>query len=485
MVDTIQIGDKSYTPEEIEVLSKAGVLNIGQKNDPASATLTAQALHGPFQGNSAQLGLFGGVGVRPDRFSAMPQVADGLVAAIASMGGLSRSQFTNERLDILTGQTGGGTTNATGFCGNPPSVGNLKVMRRDFTWGNYYVKTDLNALALLGQFNTRADVPGQIINGGSANNPLIPDIMFSPGLNDQSQLRIELYKIGVDLSRTMEVVAQRGSAGVDNSRTGWFAEFAGLESQITTGFTDAPTGLAASVVDSVVVAYNAGITGTAADGSGRRFFNVLRDTWRALKLRAQRAGMGGTVFAIVARPELIERIVEVAATQSAIYSGVGAQYAEINRDGEAIENRRVQMLSGQYVLLDGVQVPLISSEGQSLEGIANNTYRNDVFIVPMNWMGTPLTRIEWFPMDNTSTSEFASAFGNTGVGTLNNGMFLTGNRNTGLCIEYHFQARFRLILETPFLAARVDNVEYSYVLNTTEAIPGGSLYRDGGVSYRT
>lgn len=485
MVDTIKIGEKEYTPAELEVLSKAGVLNIGEKNTPASTTPGAQTFHGPGQANAAQLGLFSGVGVRPDRFSAMPQIADGLVAAIASMGGLSRSQFTNERLDILTGQTGGGTTNAAGFCGNPPAVGSLKVMRRDFTWGNYYVKTELNALALLGQFNTRADVPGRILNSGSVANPLIPDIMFSPALNDQSQLRMELYKIGVDLSRTMEVVAQRGTAGVDNSRTGWFAEFAGLESQITTGFADAATNLPAAVVDSIVVPYNAGITGTSADGSGRRFYNVLRDTWRSLVLRANKAGLNGTVFAIVARPELIERIVEVCAHQMAIYSGVGTQYAEVHRDGEAIENRRVQMLSGQYVLLDGVQVPLIASEGQALEGIANNTYRNDVFIVPMNWAGTPLTRIEYHPMDNPNASEFASAFGNTGVGTINNGMFLTGRRDTGLCIEYHFQARFRLILETPWLAARVDNVEYSYVLNTHEAIPGGSLYKNGGLSYRS
>ena len=100
-------------------------------------------------------------------------------------------------------------------------------------------------------------------------------------------------------------------------------------------------------------------------------------------------------------------------------------------------------------------------------------------------MGKPLTRMEYFPMNNANASEFANAFGNSGIGTLNNGMFLTGKRDTGLCIEYHFQARFRLILETPFLAARIDNIEYSWYLNTREAKPGGSLYVDGGVSYRS
>src|SRR5690606_30474586 len=45
MVDTIKIGEKEYTPAELEVLSKAGVLNIGEKNTPASTTPGAQTFH--------------------------------------------------------------------------------------------------------------------------------------------------------------------------------------------------------------------------------------------------------------------------------------------------------------------------------------------------------------------------------------------------------------------------------------------------------
>lgn len=484
MTDMITIGEKEYSIEELNTLNKAGVLNLGQKNDPSSTTLTAQALHGPFQGNSAQLGLFSGVGVRPDRFSALPRI-ESMVQAIASMGGLSRSQFTNERLDIVTGQLAGGSTNASGFCGNPPVVGNLKVMRRDFTWSSYYVKTDLNAVALLGQFNTRADVPGQIINAGPAMNPLIPDIMFQlPQSN--SQLRLELFKIGVDLERTMEEVTQAGQAGTDNSRTGWFAEFAGLESQITTGLTDAATGIAAPAADSTVVAFNADITGTNADGSSRNFYATLRDTLIGRTIDARKVGMTGTTFGIVGRPELLHRLVEVCALQAPIYAGIGAGAGDpVGRNADMIERARVEMLNGGFVTIDGVRYPTIPSEGQDLEGIANNTYRNDLFIVPMSWQGRPLTRIEYFPMDNANAAEFASAFGNSSIGTLNNGMFLTGRRDTGLCIEYHFQARFRLILETPFLAARIDNIEYSWYLNTREAKPGGSLYVDGGVTYRS
>lgn len=481
MADKITIGGQEFSVAEAQKMLDAG-MQIGEKHDPSSTTLTAQTLHGPFPGNANQLGLFAGVGVRPGRFSALPAI-ESAVGAIVASGGLMRSQFVNERLDMVTGQLAGGTTNASGWCGNPPVVGNLKLMRRDFVWGNYYAKTDLNALPTLGQFNTRADVPGAILNSGSVNNPLIPDVMFQ--LPDSaSQMRTELFKFGNDLSRTMEQVFWQGTAATDNSRTGWWEEFAGIDGQITTGLTDAATGIAAPAADSIVIAYNADVTGTNADGSARNFYATLRDTFVGLKMRARKVGLSGVTWGILGRPELLHRLVEVCALQAPIFVGVGAGAGSpTNRDSEMLERARLEMLDGMFVRLDGQPVALIPSEGQALEGVSNNTYRNDLMIVPLSWQGVPLTKIEYFPMDNASITEF-NTFANAEIETLNNGMFMVGKRTTPLCVEYHFAARMRLILETPFLAGRLDNCEYSWYLDSREAIPGGSLYADGGVSYR-
>ena len=108
-----------------------------------------------------------------------------------------------------------------------------------------------------------------------------------------------------------------------------------------------------------------------------------------------------------------------------------------------------------------------------------------MYIVPVSWAGVPLLRLQYFNMDNQYTSEFINFMGNTNVKTINNGMFLVGQRDTGLCLEYHFQSRMRLILDTPWLAARIDDISFSYVnVATRTALPGTSLYTDGGVSYR-
>ena len=97
----------------------------------------------------------------------------------------------------------------------------------------------------------------------------------------------------------------------------------------------------------------------------------------------------------------------------------------------------------------------------------------------------PLTRLEYFPMDNSDTREFASFVGDD-ITVLNNGLFIAGYRSTGLCKEYHFAAKMRLILETPFLAGRVDDIRYTFRAPIRNADPADTyFYADGGRTFRS
>lgn len=475
----LKINGTDFDEATVQKMLDSGLIGTAEKNDPASATLTAPALHGPFQGNANQFGIFSYPGARPQRFSALQRPY-----SLANLLTPQSSEYTNEIIEIMTGQTAGGTSNATGWCGNPPTVGQLKTCQQVYTFGNYLVKTDLNAVPLIGQLRNRADVPGEILNAGPRANPLIPDMMFR--LDDtRSQLRYELYRIGVDLERTMETVLVRGTAATDNSRTGWWSEFAGLDSQIKTGYTDAiPPNIACPAADSNVVSFLADITGTAQDGSSRNFYAVLRDTYRAAKIRGQRVGMPDIQWTWVGRAEMFERITDVVACQSANYNCSGSQYAERNQDAERVQMNRIDMLNGRFINIDGEMVPFVASNGLTFEGLGSSTYRDDLYLVPLSWRGIPLLRLEYFPMSNQYAAEFANAFGTQNISFLNNGMFIVGVRSTGLCLEYHFGAKFRMILEAPFLAARIDDIEYSYYLDTRNALPGESLYANGGKTYR-
>lgn len=475
----VKIAGKEWNESELSVLEKAELLQIGRKDNPASLTLTAPALQGPFQGNASQYGIFAGAGARPQRWSALQRPW-----SLSSLLTPTASPYTNEILEIVTGQTAGGTTNATSFTGNPPTVGQLTVARQSYSWGSYYVKTDLNAIPLIGQLRDRADVPGEILNAGPRANPLIPDTMF--GLPDtRSQLRYELFRIGVDLERTMELVLINGSAGTDNNRTGWFSEFAGLDAQIKTGYTDSVSGIAAQAMDSSVNVFNADIGGTAAGGDGRTLYEMLADVWYGLKDRAQRIGVDVT-YALVCRSEVFWRLTEVVAYESPIFRNItAAAGTPITRDGGEVNAMRIEMQSGRFLYIGGERVPVVFSSGMEFTGLSNLNFKTDLFFVPLDSSQGPCLRLEYYKMDNQYAAEYAAFNDADSIRYLNNGMFIVGKRSIGLATEFHFAARFRLILETPFLAARIDDVSFTLRAPVRTSIPGTSLYVQGGTSYRT
>ena len=233
----ININGKEYSAEDIDALK--GLL-AGTKNDPASTTATGNVLHGTNQAGLGNVfGAFSAPGVRPTMWSALPRTSSFL--RLASM---DVSTFDNEIIEVLTGQTADNGNNAAGFCGNPPMAGNLKVAQQVYTWGDYYIKTELNAMAQTGSLRNRADQTRRILNAGTPDNPFIPDLAMR--LTDtQSALQHEFYRLGVSMERNTELVAVLGVAGTkNNTYAGWFTQFSGLDAQIATGKTDFITGVA-------------------------------------------------------------------------------------------------------------------------------------------------------------------------------------------------------------------------------------------------
>lgn len=465
---------QTYTIDQLKEI--VGLVNA-QKNDPASTTLTAPTLHGPFPGNAAQYGIFSGAGVRPARFSTLAR-PNSLVGIL----GLSRSEFTDEILEVMTGVTAASGTNATGFCGDPPTVGQGKVCQQIYKFGKYYVKTDLNSIPEIGQLRNRADVPADIINAGPTGNPLIPDIMYRLA-QTRSQAQYEFWRIGVEFERSIDVVAIQGDITVAsaNSEHGHTVEFNGLDLQVKTGYTDAVTGLACPAMDSAVITYGAAVTTTGTDG--RALVVTVEDTFYGLQQRASAFGMEGVQWAIVMRREAFRALVNAYACDYNNYTCTGAAGTPHNNDAATVNGLRLAMQNGQYLLVMGQQIPVVFSEGIPQTTPAANTMESDMYIIPVSWQGMPLTRLEYFPMDNQYATEFSN-FADNGTITMNNGLWIVGARDTGLCKEYHFANRLRLILETPFLAARIDNLQYTFAAPIRNALPGASYYANGGSTYR-
>lgn|SRR5574341_605012 len=465
-----------------QVMAVMQMLETTRKHDPASTTLTAPTLHGPFHGNTSQFGIFSTPGVRPDRFSALVRPPSGLARVL----GLSKSRFYQEKLEVMTGVTASAGTNATGWCGNPPTVGQGKVCRQNYNWGKYYVKTDLNAIPEVGQLRDRADVPANILNDGPQANPLIPDLMYR--LDDsQSQLKYELWRIGVSTERSLDRVLITGDDTVASAAAehGWITEMDGLDLQIKTGYTDADTGIACPAMDSAIITFGADVAGTIGGGDGRNLVQAGTDLVWATRDRGTEMLMDGVQLAWVMRKEAFRAVVEQWACDYATYrcnsSNAGLPF---NRDVENTNALRLEMMNGQYLKTDAEDIPVIFSEGIPREGLAANTFQTDLYLVPISWQGLPLLRLEYFPLDDGYVQEFANFVNEGKLTTLNNGLWGATYRSTGFCLEYHFAAKMRLILETPFLAGRLDNVQFEFRTPIRNSDPSDTyFYPDGGVTY--
>ena len=479
-----------FTQKQVDAMIKTGVLNEKAlasrvKNDPASLSLTGtQTAHGPSAGGTSttQAGLFSDGRVRPQRFSALPRPRSfiGELDVIAS-------EIFNEMTEILTGQLANNGVDADGYCGNPPSAGDLKVVAQNRIFGDFFMKTNLNSIPYVGQRLNYSDVPGEILNAAPEEFPLLPDILWK--LTDtRDQFAFEMYKLGNAFQRSTVIQAWQGVAGQNGTQgDGWFKEFAGFDSLVKTGYTDVITGVAAPAADSVVVNWGGGdIGGNTSDG--RDIVEVIGDVYYALSDRASQVGMGDTQWIIVMRKEQFRRLVEVYACSYATYRCQTGRAAgdPVVTDGMQVQALRTEMSKGQYLLIDGVPVPVLFDEGIALTRFTANpqVLQSDMFFMPLSWAGRPLTYLQHFKLDNPYAVQFANFTVRDRVKFLNNGLFAIAERDTGFCIEYHLASRLRPILETPFLAGRIDDISFTYSAATRGANPTPTWnYANGGKTY--
>jgi len=469
-----------FTEKQVSQMAKAGLLNVGQKNDPASNTPNSAPLQGVFPGNSNMFGMFSDPGVRPERFSAMQRPR-----TMAKLLRPERSAYVNEKIGIVTGQTAGTTTNASGWCADGALPGVLKTCQQLYPLGNFKMRTRVMQIQPAGLLRNRADIPGIILNNPPQDNPLVPDLLYR--LTDtQSVLQTNLFELGVQVERSLEKELFQGVVGTDTNIPGFWLDFNSISSLVKTGYTDAVSNLACPAADSVVVTWNADVGATV---SGRNVVQAVTDTIWGLKMRAEAVGLGGTQFAIVMRMEQFRALVQTWVCQ--YYTNrcitVGTVGAPFPTDATTTRQLETDMMNGQYLLVDGIPVPVIFSEGipiEQLGGGAAPVLRADMFILPISWNGRPLLRLEYQDMGNVYAKEIGDFIINDSM-LLNNGLYLMTKQMHEGCVDLTLNAMMRFYIETPFLSGRLDDISFTYQAPTRVADPSTTfLYANGGISYR-
>lgn len=474
----IVIKGKEYTEEQAQAIIEFAQ---GQKNDPSGTTPTATPLHGAYPGNANQFGIFSEPGVAPGRYSAIAQP----YSLAEALGAPVPNPYATEIFQIVTGVTRNTVNNADNWCDYPPTPGQLKACKQLINFGKWSAMTKIEAIPEIGKLRNRADIPGQILNFGPRQNPMIPDFLGSTIGNTRSALEIEVFEMYNQFAPDFETVLVQGEAGEDNSRYGWWQEFAGLDSWIKTGYVNAGTNVLCPAVDSIVYNYNAALN--ADNAAGQNIVEVVSSMHYALTDRAQRMGFRGLRVGIMMPSQAFWQLTfswaENYATNRFVTAAAGTPLLQ-----NAMELTRMQqdMYNNQYLMINGIRVEVIFSDGIATNSVGNNVFNTTIYFVPLSYEGGRLTYLEYFPMTapgNPFASEFANANG-PHYAFLNDGMYIMGSNHRNFCQELLFAMQLRLIMRTPFLAARLDNVRYTNIDGLRSAYPSDSFnFANGGPTY--
>jgi hypothetical protein len=114
-------------------------------------------------------------------------------------------------------------------------------------------------------------------------------------------------------------------------------------------------------------------------------------------------------------------------------------------------------------------------------------FSSPIYFIPLTALGARVTWLEGFNLNNSDITEYQAFYANLPIRTMNDGLFMMGHRVTDACVEGWMASRMRMVMRTPWLAARIDAVNYALPgkFYASDPNPSGVYHRDGGQYYRT
>jgi hypothetical protein len=431
-------------------------------------------------------GLFSSMGLSRPLFSAMvlPQVG------LQSVLPVRYSNETNPLYGLITGVTASTGSNPTGVCDDPPYAGSMKLCTHSFVFSRLSRRTRVFDIESAGQTINRGEFTDlQVFGGIKPGSPNAPTIPFGNGdmTNAAAATAFKaMFEFGVSWIRDFARQIYTGNP-TNNTAGGGYKEFYGLDTLINTGYRDAETGVACPAADSLVYSFaNADVKTNSAS-----IVSYVTSIYRNLNFIASRANMNPVKWALSGSFGLFYALTEVWPIAYATYRDAGliptgaTQFVDSSDIMKLREDMRGDLYerNGQYLLIDGQRVPFIIDDAIE-ETQSTVSFISDLYFVPMTVLGgQPVTFLEYFNYDAPGAAmEMAKTFAPTdSFFTTDGGRFLFHKKPpTNTCVEVVAYTRPRLMLLTPYLAARLTDIKYTPLQHERQWGPTDPYFVNGG-----
>lgn len=452
-------------------------IDAGYKHDASTTPISSGYTHGPG-------GLLTFPGVDPVAFNAA-------VGAYSILGQLptNASLYTDPTFWTLTGVLAESGSEPDGVCDDPPVAGLMKGCLRTAPFGRYERSTPVLELNRMGQRNDRAD-PMDIRLVGS---PIAGSSLFSAGNFDptnpvdvfSNEVSRKFMERNISFHRLLAKQLWQG-APVNNSAGGGYKEITGLDTLVAGGYVDAETGVACPAMDSYVKDFGH----ASVSANGGNLVAALTDMWWQVKRRAERSGVMPVRWVLAMKPQMFYEITSIWPCAYLSYRcNLGGTSATEFIDAQDAVRIRDEMRAGNYLLMDGMRVEVVLDDGiDELDGnngggnFPKGCFESDIYLIPMSVIGgQAVTYLDYFQYANPSIQD---ALGNMILGKIE-GAFLTWPKQQNLCIQWASKVEPRLVLRTPWLAARLNNVVYCPIQHEREPFPEDPYFVNGGRTSRT
>lgn len=385
-----------------------------------------------------------------------------------------KSVDTNAIYPILTGLTASTGAEPTAACADWPMVGQFKACHQVLPFGQQGRQSQVLNVKYAGQITNRGEFRDNVLLGQPVSNEVAPGpINWQRALQTEYEKKIAELFAGYHRDYARNVY---GANPANTSASAGYQEFIGLDKQINTGKRDAISGIACPAIDSLVIDMN----GASINTDGAAVYATIANAVNNLERLAEQLGME-VEFAIAIRFGAWQVLSSV---WPCVYATTGCGVNTIIRTQSLEEATRMRddMRNGRYLMIEGKRYEVIVDDAiaETVPG-APGTYESDIYFVPLRVNGQPSLYWEYFDMNAEAIAAANRMAPGNYFSTLDDGRFLfVRNSPTHTCVNVEIIERPRLVLLTPFLAARFQNLRYTYAIHERDAIPGEPYFVNGG-----
>lgn len=334
----------------------------------------------------------------------------------------------------------------------------------------------------------RGDFTDLVLRGrvlGGIGGPTVPS-----GMTEDQILNVvtksEMVIAGVNMERKLGRMLWSGTPSANNAGGG-YKEFPGIDAQVTTGIMDAETGTLCPALDSDIKDFNYNLV----DGTGLDIVKYVSMLEFYLRNNATRMGLDPVQWVFVMRQELW---FELSAAWPCRYlsdrcgNSAGSNPLVINDNVNVA--MRDAMRQGMYIDVNGNRYPVIVDDGiveatNITDGnVPAGSYASDIYMLPLA-INSNFPVLYWEHLDyRMAGADISLLRGNNRFWT-DDGRFFWAYEDTNFCYKLKMLTEPRVILRTPQLAGRVQNVLYSPLQHLRSSDPASVYWMDGGVSTRS